>query len=65
MSAHVIRFPARRSAAVWILRAEGAWLVVARDHGWVHGDLAAAVEDARWLANNFGLPVRGIPTRYQ
>jgi hypothetical protein len=55
MSARIIRFPPRRSAAVWILRAEGVWLVVARDHGWLHGDRASAVEDARWLSENLGI----------
>jgi hypothetical protein len=54
----VVRFPPRRSAAVWILNDEGAWLVVVGSNGWLHGDHAAAVEDAQWLARNSGLPIR-------
>jgi hypothetical protein len=55
----VVRFPPRRSAAVWLLQAyEGGWLVLAREHGWLHGSRSDALEDARWLAGNLGLPVR-------
>jgi hypothetical protein len=62
MTARVIRFPPRRSAAVWILRAEGAWMVIVRSHGWMHGNYGDALEDARWLAKNYGLPIRnGAP----
>jgi hypothetical protein len=58
MSARVIQFPPRRSAAVWILKAEGAWLVEARGHGWLHSDQHSAFEDAMWLSENLQLPVR-------
>jgi hypothetical protein len=34
-----------------------AWLVLARRHGCLHGDSAAAFNDARWLAHNLGLPI--------
>jgi hypothetical protein len=58
-AAHIVRFPPRRSAVVWLLRAcEGGWLVLHGAHGWLHGSRAAALEDARWLADNFGLPIR-------
>jgi hypothetical protein len=57
----VIRFPARRYAAVWILEQDGGWLVLARNHGWLHGDRRAALTDAVWLSRNLGLPVRGAP----
>ena len=57
MTARIIRLPPRRSGAIWILRDEGAWLVVARGHGWLHGDHASAVEDARWLSENLRLPI--------
>jgi hypothetical protein len=59
MTAHILRFPARNAAAIFISKAvEGGWLVLARDHGWLHGDRRAALADAHWLAWNLGLPVR-------
>jgi hypothetical protein len=56
----IIRFPARRSSAVWLTRVERppGWLVLAGDHGWLHGDHAAAVADAEWLSKNHGFVVR-------
>ena len=63
MTAPVIRFPARRSAAVWLPQAhEDGWLVLARDHGWLHGSYSDALEDARWLARNLGFPIRELAT---
>ena len=58
MTARVIRFQPRRSSAVWVLREGAAWLVVANDHGWLHGSRASAVEDAQWLSENLNLPIR-------
>jgi hypothetical protein len=57
MSAEVLRFPAQRSA-IWLLREGGAWLVVAGEHGWLHGSLVPALHDAIWLAKNLSLPLR-------
>ena len=55
----VIRFPARHAAAVFVMEAaEGGWLVLARGHEWLHGDLRSAFVDARWLSENLSLPVR-------
>jgi hypothetical protein len=52
-------FPMRRVACVWLLReTSGAWLVLAREHGWLHGSYFAALADAQWLARNLGLPIR-------
>jgi hypothetical protein len=48
--AAIIRFPLRRTAAVWITQEDGAWLVLAGSHGWLHGDYYAALADAQWLA---------------
>jgi hypothetical protein len=55
----IIRFPGRRIAAVLICRERdgGGWLVLARDHGWIHGDRRSALEDAHWLGWNLPLPV--------
>jgi hypothetical protein len=58
------RFPMRRVACVWLLReTNGAWLVLAYSHGWLHGDRRAALADARWLGRNLGLPVRETEER--
>jgi hypothetical protein len=54
-SSNVITLQAR---VVRIMRENGAWLVVVGGHGWLHGDRRAALADARWLAGNFGLPIR-------
>ena len=58
MNAKIIRLIPRR-AAIWIMAdPDDGWLVLAGDHGWLHGDRRAAVDDARWLARNFNLPIR-------
>jgi hypothetical protein len=36
------------------------WLVLARDHGWLHGSRSDALEDAAWLASNPGFPIREL-----
>jgi hypothetical protein len=59
VTARILRFPARNAAAIIISEAaEGGWLVLARDHGWLPGDRHSALADAQWLAWNLGLPVR-------
>ena len=60
MTAAVIRFPPRRSAAVFICaeRAGDGWLAIAGAHGWLCGSLHEARAAARWLSHNLGLPVR-------
>jgi hypothetical protein len=59
MTASTIRFPMRRSQAVWIAAEGPAWLVLAREHGWLFGSRREADIEARWLSSNLGLPVRG------
>jgi hypothetical protein len=59
MTRNVLRFPGRRSAAIHVVREEAAWLVLAREHGWLHGSREAAIAEASWLADNLGLPIRG------
>jgi hypothetical protein len=54
----VERFPMRRAACVWLLLDCDGWLVLARDHGWIHDDYYSALADAQWMARNLGLPVR-------
>jgi hypothetical protein len=60
MVADVISFPMRRSLAIWITRDGPAWIVLAGEHGWLHGSRDEAAADARWLARNLGLPLRDL-----
>jgi hypothetical protein len=57
-TAAVVRFPMRRSPAVWISREDQAWLVLAREHGWLFGSRREADIEAQWLGRNLGLPIR-------
>ena len=50
MSASVIPFPQRSPFVVRVEREGPAWLVVCRDHGWLHGDRSAAIADANTIA---------------
>jgi hypothetical protein len=54
----VLRFPPRASHAIWIVREREGWLVLAREHGWLHGTREHALDTARWLSKNLGLPIR-------
>jgi hypothetical protein len=69
MTAAVIRFPPRRSHAVWITRERDgpawlvygpAWLVLGPPGGWLHATLEAARAYAHWLAQNWSVPVREV-----
>ena len=57
MTAQLLEFPRRRAMAIRLHRADGGWLVVARQYGWLHGDLASARADAAWLSDNLKMPV--------
>ena len=55
---NVVRFPARRLVAVFVLSTRDGWLVLGpRGHGWLHGDRTGALRDAQWLADNWQLPI--------
>ena len=56
----VVRFPARYIAAIFVIPApSGGWLTIApRGHAWLFGDFAQAISEARWLGENYGVPVR-------
>jgi hypothetical protein len=58
----VVRFPPRTAGAIFICeeRDGDGWLVLARDHGWLHGSRSDALEDAAWLASNLGFPIREL-----
>jgi hypothetical protein len=54
----LIRFPARRSRCIWIFPEDGTWIVLHGNHGWLFADFGAAVDEAHWLSENSGLPIR-------
>ena len=47
--------PAGFSVKVW--PSDGAWLVVSRDHSWLHPTRSAALRDASDIAAGFGVSV--------
>jgi hypothetical protein len=58
-AAPIIQFPPRRRTAILMICADdGGWLILAGAHAWLHGDYAAALADARCLAQNLALPIR-------
>jgi hypothetical protein len=58
----LLKLPPRRAAAIFVVETSaGGWLVIAREHGWLHGDAVSAFQDAEWLSQNFNLPVRVTP----
>jgi hypothetical protein len=54
---NVLKFPERGPFAVRIEREDSAWLVVARDHGWLHGSHREALVDAERIARGHGVAV--------
>lgn len=54
---NVIQFPQRGPFAVRVERDGVAWIVVCRDHGWLHGDERNAIRDAESIAHTFGVGV--------
>jgi hypothetical protein len=66
MTAAVIRFPPRRASAVFVCeeRAGDGWLVLARDHGWLHGDMAALVAAARPMSVEEIMKAAGFKNRH-
>jgi hypothetical protein len=54
----IYRFPDRARTAILVVHDDDGWLVLAAGHGWLHGDRDEALRDARWLAANYGRPVR-------
>jgi hypothetical protein len=57
MSAAILPFPPRGPWKVELLREGPAFLVRARDHGWLHGSLADALADVQWLAATAGVAI--------
>ena len=58
MTARVIQFPPRAPFAVRVEREGPAWLVVCRDHGWLHADHLDAIAEANEIARGFGVAVK-------
>jgi len=56
--AEIIRLPSRRRTAVFVVVDDDGFLVLAGSHGWLHGSLGEAIDDARDIAAGFGVPVR-------
>jgi hypothetical protein len=56
-TARILPFPLRGPFAVRIEREPPAWLVICRDHGWLHGSREAALADAKRIAAGFGVAV--------
>jgi hypothetical protein len=57
----LVRLPPRRLAAVFLFETGDGWLVLApRGHGWLHGSLEDAMREAKWLAQNWSVPVREV-----
>ena len=55
---NVLPFPRRGPWEIKILpERDGAWLVVARDHGWLHGSRDAALVDAELIAAGHGVAI--------
>jgi hypothetical protein len=57
----LLRFPMRGPFAVRVLPdGDGAWLVVCRSHGWLHGSRRDALIDASEIATGFGVAIEVV-----
>ena len=54
---NLIQFPRRAPFAVSVIEDDDGWLVLCRQHGWLHADRRKAIEDAREIARGFGVVV--------
>jgi hypothetical protein len=60
-AAEIIRFPLRRTAAIFVVCADdGGWLALVGSHGWLFGSRREARAEAKWLSRNLALPVREV-----
>jgi hypothetical protein len=60
MTARILKFPERGRFNVRVEREDSAWLVVARDHGWLHGSRDTALVDAEQIASGYGVAVEVV-----
>jgi hypothetical protein len=56
----VLRFPIRRSLAVWSTCEGSDWLVLVGERAWLFGSRQEADSDARCLGRNPCLPFRAV-----
>jgi len=57
ISNNIIPFPQRGPFAVRVEREAEAWLVLCRDHGWLHSSYRQAIAEAYVIARGFGVVV--------
>jgi hypothetical protein len=57
MTARILKFPERGPFSVRIEHEDAAWLVVAREHGWLYGSRYEAQADAERIASGYGVGV--------
>jgi hypothetical protein len=57
MTARLLKFPRRGPFPVRVVREDQIWLVICRDHGWLHARLADAIDDAADIAEGFAVHV--------
>lgn len=60
MTAQIIPFPKRRRLFVVTIQhgEDGCWLVVCKSHGWIFSNFREAYQDAKNIANTFGVSVQ-------
>jgi hypothetical protein len=58
MTARILKFPERGPFVVHVERDGETFLVICRDHGWLHGDQRDAINDAKMIAAGFGVAVK-------
>jgi hypothetical protein len=59
VTARILQFPQRTPFTVRVEREhkEAVWLVIARRHGWIHGNRREAIAEAKKIANKFGVSI--------
>jgi len=57
MTARILQFPPIGPFTVHVEREGVAWLVICRDHGWLHGSRLEALAVANTIARGYGVAV--------
>jgi hypothetical protein len=57
MTARILKFPERGPFNVRVEREDAGWLVICREHGWLHGSRREALAVANTIASGFGVAV--------
>lgn len=62
MSAIILEFPRRRQRNILVVHApDEGWFVVRGSHGWLHGDIRQAFDDAQELASTDAVQIMVRP----